>query len=104
MKFIAMDLLQMDFQPDIFTCFLDKGTLDALMSDKDAESQQRAEKMFQVQVLRNFYIMSKRHNCFKSVYQEIDRVLKIGGRYLCISLLQEHILKFLLSYFHKLGN
>nr|SVE75013.1 EOG090X02SD [Daphnia dolichocephala] len=81
MKFVAMDLLQMTFEADTFSCFLDKGTLDALMSDTNQESLERAEKMF----------------------KEIDRVLKIGGRYICISLLQEHILHCLISYFKNLG-
>nr|SVE76276.1 EOG090X02SD [Daphnia longispina] len=81
MKFVAMDLLQMSLDAETFTCFLDKGTLDALMSDTDQESRDRAEKMF----------------------KEIDRVLKVGGRYICISLLQEHILHCLTSYFHSLG-
>jgi hypothetical protein len=48
MKFVAMDLLQMSLDPETFTCFLDKGTLDALMSDTDPESKERAEKMFKV--------------------------------------------------------
>ena len=48
MKFMVMDLLQTTFESESFTCFLDKGTLDALMSDKDAESQERAEKLFKV--------------------------------------------------------
>jgi len=30
-------------------------------------------------------------------------VLKVGGRYICISLLQDHILQCLMSYFHNLG-
>jgi hypothetical protein len=38
------------------------------------------------------------------MFQEIDRVLKVGGRYICISLLQEHILHCLTSYFHNLGD
>ncbi len=36
-------------------------------------------------------------------FQEIDRILKVGGRYICISLLQEHILHRLIAYFHNLG-
>ena len=48
MKFVAMDLLQMSLDAETFTCFLDKGTLDALMSDTDQESRHRAEKMFKV--------------------------------------------------------
>lgn len=48
MNFIAMDLLKMSFQKESFSCFLDKGTLDALMSDKEVDSQERAKNMFQV--------------------------------------------------------
>ncbi len=51
MKFVAMDLLQMSFDAETFTCFLDKGTLDALMSDTDQDSRERAENMFKVYLL-----------------------------------------------------
>nr|SVE72826.1 EOG090X02SD [Ceriodaphnia reticulata] len=81
MTFVAMDLLQMSFAAESFSCFLDKGTLDALMSDTNQESQERAEKLF----------------------KEVDRVLKVGGRYICISLLQEHILQSIIMFFHNLG-
>lgn len=37
------------------------------------------------------------------LFQEIARVLRNGGRYICFSLLQEHILKELLSYFPNSG-
>ena len=33
------------------------------------------------------------------MFNEITRILKIGGRYICVSLAQGHILKELLSYF-----
>lgn len=32
---------------------------------------------------------------------EISRVLRIGGRYICISLLQEHIIRQLVDFFPK---
>lgn len=35
--------------------------------------------------------------------QEIDRVLRVGGRYICVSLLQEHILVKLLEFFPTAG-
>jgi len=81
MKFMTMDLLNLEFSPGTFSCFLDKGTLDALMSENSDESRKRAISMF----------------------EEIDKVLKIGGRYICISLLQDHILQCLMSHFHNLG-
>ena len=33
------------------------------------------------------------------MFNEITRILKIGGRYICVSLAQGHILRELLSYF-----
>lgn len=35
--------------------------------------------------------------------KEIDRVLRIGGRYIIVSLLQQHIMTFLLEYFEEKG-
>ena len=62
----------------IFFFFLQfQGTLDALMSDTSDEVNQKVEKIF----------------------SEISRVLRFGGRYICISLAQDHILKTLMNYF-----
>ncbi|CAG9854953.1 unnamed protein product [Phyllotreta striolata] len=77
LKYIQMDVLNMSFENDEFSVVLDKGTLDALMPDDST------------QTLENI----------KQYFDEIKRVLKIGGRYICISLLQEHILKYALDYF-----
>ena len=48
MTFEKMDLLNMSYSEGSFSCFLDKGTLDALMSGNDEESRERALKMFRV--------------------------------------------------------
>ncbi|XP_049870997.1 eEF1A lysine and N-terminal methyltransferase homolog [Pectinophora gossypiella] len=77
MKFIYMDALKMTFENDSFNVVLDKGTLDALMPDDTPETNERIDKYF----------------------AEIKRVLKLGGRFLCISLLQSHILSKLVSTF-----
>ncbi|XP_059061808.1 eEF1A lysine and N-terminal methyltransferase homolog [Achroia grisella] len=77
MKFVCMDAMSMSFMNDEFNAVLDKGTLDALMPDDGEETQRRIDKYF----------------------LEIKRVLKLGGRYVCISLLQSHILKKLLTTF-----
>lgn len=81
MKFLHMDATSMSFLNEEFTVVLDKGTLDALMTDEKQETISTITKYF----------------------NEICRVLKNGGRYVCISLLQEHILKFLLEYFPAHG-
>lgn len=67
----------MSFDDETFAVVVDKGTLDALLVDGSAENMEKIEKMF----------------------SEIERVLRKGGRYLCISLLQEHILNKILDYF-----
>lgn len=77
LKFIQMDALNMKFVNEEFSVILDKGTLDALMPNDQEITLDNVNKYF----------------------SEIKRVLKSGGRYICISLLQEHILKFVLKYF-----
>ncbi|CAH0726326.1 unnamed protein product, partial [Brenthis ino] len=77
MKFIFMDALNTTFENDEFNVVLDKGTLDALMPDDLEETNIRINKYF----------------------AEIKRILKMGGRFICISLLQSHILNKLLSFF-----
>ncbi|KAM3959142.1 eEF1A lysine and N-terminal methyltransferase homolog isoform 1-T1 [Aphomia sociella] len=77
MKFICMDAMEMTFKNEEFNAVLDKGTLDALMPDDSEETEKRIDKYF----------------------SEIKRVLKLGGRFVCISLLQSHILNKLLNTF-----
>lgn len=77
MQFIHMDALDMKFENEQFSAIIDKGTLDALMPDGEKETVERIQKYF----------------------DEIMRVLKVSGRYVCVSLLQEHILKMIVDYF-----
>ncbi|CAH0383255.1 unnamed protein product [Bemisia tabaci] len=76
-----MDVLNLSYPDNNFSVVLDKGTLDALMPDDSIEARSRISKFF----------------------SEVGRVLKVGGRYICISLLQEHILKFLAGHFSEEG-
>ena len=76
-------------QNDSFTCVLDKGTFDALTpppsknKDKDAENIEKTKS--------------------ELMLEEINRVLKQGGRFVCISLLQPHVAERLFSYFTNAG-
>lgn len=76
-KWIQMDATAMTFENESQTVVLDKGTLDAMMSEESDALNEMVQKYF----------------------SEITRVLKTMGRYVCISLLQEHIVKSLLNYF-----
>ncbi|KAL6262444.1 hypothetical protein P5V15_007530 [Pogonomyrmex californicus] len=76
-----MDATKMTYPDEKFSVVLDKGTLDALMPDTKETTVSIIDKYF----------------------KEITRVLRNGGRYICISLLQEHILRKLLSYFPVSG-
>ena len=71
---------QMEFADSEFSVVLDKGTLDAILTDEKDETLANVDKMF----------------------GEIARVLRVGGRYVCISLAQEHIVRKVLSYFTQL--
>lgn len=79
--YLQMDALQTKFDAASFSVIFDKGTLDALFSENSSEARERVSKLF----------------------SEIDRLLKFGGRYVCISLLQDFILSFVLDYFTVKG-
>ncbi|XP_037094499.1 LOW QUALITY PROTEIN: eEF1A lysine and N-terminal methyltransferase-like, partial [Pollicipes pollicipes] len=81
MTFTRMDLMKLEFPDKNFTCVLDKGTLDAVFTQDDEHTARMVDTMF----------------------TEIGRVLKVGGRYVCVSLLQGHILKKLLEWFPQQG-
>lgn len=78
MKFIKADATNMkEFQSGQFSVVFDKGTLDALLVDETKDT---------IKLVQSYWL-------------EIDRVLRKGGRYVIVSLLQEHILKALLARF-----
>ncbi|XP_053805805.1 eEF1A lysine and N-terminal methyltransferase isoform X2 [Vidua chalybeata] len=81
MSYLLMDMLQMDFPDAHFQVVLDKGTLDALLTDEEEATLTKVDQMF----------------------AEISRVLQVGGRYLCVSLAQAHVLKKAVEYFSQEG-
>ncbi|NWV00228.1 MET13 protein, partial [Upupa epops] len=81
MSYVLMDMLQMDFPDAHFQVVLDKGTLDAILTDEEEATLAKVDKMF----------------------AEISRVLQVGGRYLCVSLAQAHVLKKAVEYFSQEG-
>lgn len=77
LQYIQMDALNTTFKDDSFSVAIDKATIDALIPSQNEKSLADAEKYF----------------------KEILRLLRNGGRYICISLLQEHLLELLLKFF-----
>lgn len=79
MTFGAMDVQRMDYGDSAYDCVIDKGTLDALLTDEEHATLEKVDKMF----------------------SEIARVLKVAGRYLLVTLAQAHILEKLLRAFES---
>ncbi|XP_077628785.1 eEF1A lysine and N-terminal methyltransferase [Crocuta crocuta] len=81
MSFLKMDMTQMEFADASFQVVLDKGTLDAVLTDEEEKTLQQVDRML----------------------AEVGRVLQVGGRYLCISLAQAHVLKKAVGHFSREG-
>ncbi|KAM7055273.1 eEF1A lysine and N-terminal methyltransferase isoform 1-T1 [Molossus nigricans] len=81
MSFLKMDMTQMEFPDASFQVVLDKGTLDAVLTDEEERTLQQVDRML----------------------AEVGRVLQVGGRYLCISLAQAHVLKKAVGHFSREG-
>ncbi|GFO39899.1 methyltransferase-like protein 13 [Plakobranchus ocellatus] len=81
MTFEKVDVTEMTYPDCHFNAALDKGTLDALMVSEEAPVVQNVQAMF----------------------GQIARCLKVGGRYIIISLLQDHVQRILLQFFTDMG-
>jgi len=71
------DVTNLKYRDEQFNCVIDKGTLDAMMVDGSDSTCQLIARMF----------------------DEIERCIKTGGRYILITLAQEHIAKFVAQEF-----
>ncbi len=67
----------MSFADNEFSVVLDKGTLDALLPDSSPAVMAVVDAML----------------------AEISRVLRVGGRYMCVTLAQPHVVAKVLDYF-----
>ena len=100
LKFLEMDVTDMkaDFDGDSFSCVLDKGTLDAMFTDDTDEVKGKVNDMFGVRIVPKNNLLFY-HDFHAVCFQEVERVLRFGGRYICISLLQPHILEYVVHWF-----
>ncbi|XP_035997324.1 eEF1A lysine and N-terminal methyltransferase isoform X1 [Fundulus heteroclitus] len=78
LSFQRVDATQTPYEDASFQAALDKGTLDAMAS---AEQGALARRML----------------------GEVSRVLKVGGRYVCVTLAQESVVKLAVEHFVQLG-
>ncbi|KAM9327258.1 eEF1A lysine and N-terminal methyltransferase [Gastrophryne carolinensis] len=81
MTYQVMDATQTAFPDAHFQAVLDKGTLDAILCDTEERTLETATKLM----------------------DEVGRVLQFGGRYLCVSLAQGHVLDKLVRHFSQGG-
>ena len=75
MKWLEMDMLRTSFEDESFEVIVDKGALDALAAE-DTPSV---------------------HADTKQLFAEVARLLRPGGVYMVVSLLQDHILQWLVE-------
>lgn len=81
MKWDVGDMTSMpEYEDGSFDVVFDKGALDALMSEDTDEVTEKTTAMF----------------------QEISRILRINGKYICITLAEHYILRKLVSHFSTL--
>ncbi|XP_061096025.1 eEF1A lysine and N-terminal methyltransferase isoform X2 [Conger conger] len=78
LTFLQADATQTSFESGSFQAALDKGTLDAMAAQEEGALARR-------------------------MLGEVARVLAIGGRYVCVSLAQEHVVKMAVEHFVKEG-
>lgn len=79
LEYIQMDVTKMNFDDNSFDIVLDKACLDAILCNDKQDVLDSVTQMM----------------------NEIKRVLKSDGKYLCISLLQSHVVKKLLIDYNK---
>lgn len=78
LNFYQVDATQTGYESGSFQACLDKGTLDAMASEEEGVV---ASKML----------------------AEVGRVLAVGGRYVCVTLAQEHVIKLAVEHFAEAG-
>ncbi|XP_029939371.1 eEF1A lysine and N-terminal methyltransferase [Salarias fasciatus] len=78
LTFHQVDATQTPYEDATFQAALDKGTLDAMASEEEGA------------LARN-------------MLTEVGRVLSVGGRYVCVTLAQESVIKLAVEHFVKVG-
>ncbi|KAK5983618.1 hypothetical protein GCK32_004167 [Trichostrongylus colubriformis] len=82
LTFSKDDATSMSFGDEEFSVIVDKGTLDALLPPEATEQQL---------------------DCVHRMFHEVQRILKVAGRYLIITLAQHHIVNCFMEHFLTTG-
>ncbi|MED6231467.1 eEF1A lysine and N-terminal methyltransferase [Ataeniobius toweri] len=78
LTFHQVDATQTPYEDASFQAALDKGTLDAVASEEEGALARR-------------------------MITEVSRVLRVGGRYVCVTLAQESVIKLAVDHFVQIG-
>uniref|UniRef100_A0A3P8UXK9 eEF1A lysine and N-terminal methyltransferase n=1 Tax=Cynoglossus semilaevis TaxID=244447 RepID=A0A3P8UXK9_CYNSE len=78
LNFQQVDATQTPYDAASYQAALDKGTLDAMASEEEG-------------------------NLAKRMLTEVGRVLRVGGRYVCVTLAQESVIRLAVEHFVQLG-
>ncbi|XP_034565871.1 eEF1A lysine and N-terminal methyltransferase [Notolabrus celidotus] len=78
LTFQQVDATQTPYEEGSFQACLDKGTLDAMASEEEGALA-------------------------RSMLSEVGRVLSVGGRYVCVTLAQESVIRLAVEHFVQLG-
>lgn len=78
LSFLVVDATQTGFEDSSYQVTLDKGTLDAMASEEEGALA-------------------------KNMLTEVSRVLAVGGRYVCVTLAQEHVVQLAVEHFSQAG-
>lgn len=92
----------MTFDDQQFSVVLDKGTIDALMSNPSEQVRKKPSYLkMRSKKEQNEYLFFFRQVLadINQILDEVDRVLRVTGRFICITLAQKHILNHLSEYF-----
>lgn len=86
----------MTFDDNKFSVVLDKGTIDALMSNKSEQvTLSKTDNFPGLYVFVRIQVLSD----IDAILQQVERVLRITGRFICITLAQKHILDHISQHF-----
>ncbi|XP_033642864.1 eEF1A lysine and N-terminal methyltransferase-like [Asterias rubens] len=81
MKFLQMDAGEMKLEDTSFNAVLDRGTVDFLLEEDNEEARLKGSR----------------------VLAEVCRILKMGGRFVCLTIAADHATRHLLKHFTESG-